>query len=79
MENVYISNSNHVKPDQQHYGPRLQPKHDTAFLALAIIKSFLEHIVAMNSMVFEVVELDGATMICHTNSKLKGYLFGFKR
>jgi hypothetical protein len=23
--------------------------------------------------VFEVAELDGATMICHTNSKMKGY------
>jgi hypothetical protein len=28
----------------------------------------------MDSMVFEVVELDEATMICHTNSKMKGYL-----
>jgi hypothetical protein len=28
----------------------------------------------MNYMVFEVAELDGATMICHTNSKMKGYL-----
>jgi hypothetical protein len=28
----------------------------------------------MNSMVFEVAELDEATMICHTNSKMKGYL-----
>jgi hypothetical protein len=28
----------------------------------------------MNSMVFEVAELDGATVICHTNSKMKGYL-----
>ncbi|PWZ15187.1 Type I inositol polyphosphate 5-phosphatase 2 [Zea mays] len=26
----------------------------------------------MDSMVFEVAELDGATMICHTNSKMKG-------
>jgi hypothetical protein len=24
--------------------------------------------------VFEVAELDGATMICHTNSKMKCYL-----
>jgi hypothetical protein len=23
---------------------------------------------------FEVAELDGATMICHTNSKIKDYL-----
>jgi hypothetical protein len=28
----------------------------------------------MDSMVFEVGELDGATMIYHTNSKMKGYL-----
>jgi hypothetical protein len=25
-------------------------------------------------MVFEVAELDGAAMICHTNNKRKGYL-----
>jgi hypothetical protein len=25
---------------------------------------------------FEVTELDGATMICHTNSKMKSYLLG---
>jgi hypothetical protein len=24
--------------------------------------------------VFEVAELDGTTMICHTKSKMKGYL-----
>jgi hypothetical protein len=28
----------------------------------------------MYSIVFEVAELDGATMICYTNSKMKGYL-----
>jgi hypothetical protein len=28
----------------------------------------------MDSMVFEVAELDGATVICHTNSKMKSYL-----
>jgi hypothetical protein len=28
----------------------------------------------MDSMVFEVAELDGATMIYHANSKRKGYL-----
>jgi hypothetical protein len=28
----------------------------------------------MDSMVFEVAELDGATMICYTNSKIKCYL-----
>jgi hypothetical protein len=25
-------------------------------------------------MVFQVAELDGVTMTCHTNSKIKGYL-----
>jgi hypothetical protein len=32
-------------------------------------------------MVFKVAELDGATMICqicHTNSKIKGYLLAVK-
>jgi hypothetical protein len=28
----------------------------------------------MDYIVFEVAELDGATMICHTNNKMKGYL-----
>jgi hypothetical protein len=28
----------------------------------------------MDYMMFEVVELDGATMICHTNNKMKDYL-----
>jgi hypothetical protein len=28
----------------------------------------------MDSIVFEVAELDGATMICHTNGKIKVYL-----
>jgi hypothetical protein len=28
----------------------------------------------MDSMVFEVAELDGAAMICHANSKRKYYL-----
>jgi hypothetical protein len=33
----------------------------------------------MDYMVFEVAELDGATMICHTNSKMKRLFVGFKR
>jgi hypothetical protein len=28
----------------------------------------------MDYMMFEVTELDGVTMICHTNNKMKGYL-----
>jgi hypothetical protein len=35
---------------------------------------FWDHIGAIDSMVFEIAELDGATMICHTNSKMKVYL-----
>jgi hypothetical protein len=46
---------------------------------LQVLGRFLDHIGAMNFMVFEVAELDGATMICHTNSKIKGHLLVFKR
>jgi hypothetical protein len=28
----------------------------------------------MDTMMFKVAELDGAKMICHINSKMKGYL-----
>jgi hypothetical protein len=35
---------------------------------------FWDHIVAMESIVFEVAEFDGAAMICHVNSKKKCYL-----
>jgi hypothetical protein len=28
----------------------------------------------MDYMLFEVAELDGAAMICHTNNKMKDYL-----
>jgi hypothetical protein len=41
---------------------------------LQALGHFWDHIGAMNSMVFEVAELDGARMICQTNSKMKGYL-----
>jgi hypothetical protein len=41
---------------------------------LQALSRFSDHIGAMDSMVFEIPELDGATMICHTNSKIKGYL-----
>jgi hypothetical protein len=41
---------------------------------LQVLSHFWNHIGAMDSMVFEVAELDRATMICHTNSKTKGYL-----
>jgi hypothetical protein len=41
---------------------------------LQALGRFWDHIGAMEYMVFEVAELDGATMICHTNSKMKGYL-----
>jgi hypothetical protein len=41
---------------------------------LQALGRFWDHIGAMDSVVFEVAELDGATMICHVNSKIKGYL-----
>ena len=41
---------------------------------LQALGRFGDHIGAIDSMVFEVAELDGSTMICHTNSKINGYL-----
>jgi hypothetical protein len=41
---------------------------------LQTLGPFWDHIGVMDSMVFKVAELDVATMICHTNSKMKGYL-----
>jgi hypothetical protein len=35
---------------------------------------FWGHLGAVDSMVFKVAEMDGATMICHANSKRKVYL-----
>jgi hypothetical protein len=64
---------NRVGPGQ-HYGPRLQPKHDTMFLALASIRSFLRPHWRNGLHGVWVAELDGETMICHTNSKMKSYL-----
>jgi hypothetical protein len=43
-------------------------------LLLQALGRFWDHIGAMDYMVFEVVELDGATMICHTNNKMNDYL-----
>ena len=43
-------------------------------LLLQALGRFWDHIGAMDYMVFEIAELDGAAMICHTNSKMKGYL-----
>jgi hypothetical protein len=39
---------------------------------------FWDHIGAMDSIVFEVVELDGTRMICHANSKKERLFVGFK-
>jgi hypothetical protein len=41
---------------------------------LQALGRFWDHIGTMDYMVFDVAELDGAAMICHTNSKMKGYL-----
>jgi hypothetical protein len=43
-------------------------------LLLQALGRFWDHIGAMDYMVFEVAELDGAATICHTNSKMKDYL-----
>ena len=48
--------------------------YDTMFFAMQALGRFWDHIGAMDYMVFEVAKLDGAAMICHTNSKMKGYL-----
>jgi hypothetical protein len=53
-------------------------RHNVSWLLQALGR-FWNHIGAIDYMVFEVAELDGATMICHNNSKMKGYFFGFKR
>ena len=44
------------------------------FWLLQALGRFLDHIGAMDSMIFEVAELNGAIIICHTNSKMKDYL-----
>jgi hypothetical protein len=44
------------------------------FWLLQALCRFCDHIGAMDSMMFEVAELDEATIVCHTNSKIKGYL-----
>jgi hypothetical protein len=44
------------------------------FWLLQALGRFWDHIGAMDSMMFDVTELDWATMICHTNSKMKDYL-----
>jgi hypothetical protein len=41
---------------------------------LQALGRFWDHIGTMDSMVFEVAKLDGATIICHTNNKRKCYL-----
>jgi hypothetical protein len=46
-------------------------------LLLQALGRFWDHIGVMDYMVFEVAELDEASMICHTNSKMKGYLLVF--
>ena len=40
---------------------------------------FWYHLGAMDSMVFEVAELDEEAMICHANSKKEMLFVGFKR
>jgi hypothetical protein len=44
------------------------------FWLLHALGRFWDHIGAIDSMVFEFAELDGAAMVCHANSKRKGIL-----
>jgi hypothetical protein len=55
-------------------GRDYSPSTTRRFLFLQALDRFWDHIGAMDLMVFEVAELDGATMIFHTNNKMKGYL-----
>jgi hypothetical protein len=55
-------------------GRGYSPSTTQRFLLLQALGRFWDHIGAMDSVVFEVAELDGAIMICHTNSKMKDYL-----
>jgi hypothetical protein len=41
---------------------------------LHALDRFWNHIDAVDSMMFKVAELDRVAMICHDNSKRKGYL-----
>jgi hypothetical protein len=41
---------------------------------LQALGRFWDYIGAMDSIVFEVAELDEGTMICHAKSKMKDYL-----
>jgi hypothetical protein len=49
-----------------------------SWLLHALVR-FWDHIGAMDSMVFEVAELDGAIMIYQANNTRKGFFVGFKR
>ena len=55
-------------------GRGYNPSTARRFWLLQPLGRFWYHIGAMDSMVFEVAELDGATIICRTNNKMKGYL-----
>jgi hypothetical protein len=41
---------------------------------LQALGRFWDHIGVMDYMIFKVAELNGAKKVCHTNSKMKGYL-----
>jgi hypothetical protein len=55
-------------------GQGYSPSMSRRSLLLQALDRFWDHIGAMDYMVFEFADLDGAAMICHTNSKMKGYL-----
>jgi hypothetical protein len=55
-------------------GRGYSPSTTRRFWLLQALDRFWDHIGAIDYMVFEIAELNGAAMICHTNSKMKGYL-----
>jgi hypothetical protein len=51
-----------------------QGAHALCSWLLHALGCFWDHIGSMDSMMFEVAELDGAAMIYHANNKMKSYL-----
>jgi hypothetical protein len=52
----------------------LQDARPLCYWFLHALGRFWDYIGVMDSMVFEIAELDGTAMICHANSKRKCYL-----
>jgi hypothetical protein len=59
-------------------GRGYNPSTARRYWLLQALGRFWDHIDAIDYMVFEVTELDGAAMIWHTNSKNERLFVGFK-